>query len=147
MRESHYGLLAVPPLLSSSSGGDLVHGDNIMVFPHTLDAYLAAQKMLLPAQGDKSPLPTVGNLQDKLAAFLHQQAFQYNGAVSGHGLMVIGYVGGGSGCFGTFSIQSMKTFSRWQARKWGCGPSAARIGRMAWRQLLIRPVMLSLSLA
>lgn len=58
MREHDYGLLAVPPLLSPSSGGDLVHGDNIMVFPHTLDAYMATQKMLLPAKGQKPPLPT-----------------------------------------------------------------------------------------
>ena len=90
MPESDYGLLAVPPLLFPSSGGDLVHGDNIMVFPHTLDADMAAQKMLLPAQGKKPPLPTVGHLQDKLAAFLHQQAFQYDGAGFGHGVMILG---------------------------------------------------------
>ena len=135
------------PPVSPSSGGDLVHGDNIMVFPHTLDADMTAQKMLLPAKGQKPPLATVGHLQDKLAAFLHQSAFQYDGAVSGHGLRILGYAGGGSGCFGTFGIQSLKTLSRCQARKWGCGRSAARIGKVARRLLLIRPVMLSLSLA
>lgn len=58
-----------------------------MAVPYALDAHMAAQQMLLPAKGKKPPLPAFGHLQDELEAFLHQPAFQYDGAVSGHGLI------------------------------------------------------------
>lgn len=46
---------------------------------------MSAEQMLFPPQAEKPPLPAVGYLQDELAAFLHQQTFQYNGAVSAMG--------------------------------------------------------------
>lgn len=86
-----------------------------MAVPYALDAHMAAEQMLLPAQGKKRPLLAIGHLQDELEAFLHQPAFQYDGAVSGHGLIAEG----GVSYLGKVCSQSLKTLSRCQARKCG----------------------------